>query len=34
MQSEFKKMMKDEIPKYKNYLIPSKMVEFRNSFDP
>ena len=31
MESEFKKIMKDEIPKYKNYLIPSKIVEFRNS---
>ena len=31
MESEFKKIMKDEIPKYKNYLIPAKIVEFRNS---
>ena len=31
MESEFKKIMKDEIPKYKNDLVPAKIVEFRNS---
>ena len=31
MESEFKKIMKDEIPKYKNYLIPAKVVEFKNN---
>ena len=31
MESEFKKIMKDEIPKYKNYLIPAKIVEFKNN---